>query len=151
MTASDESSAVADRALATEDIVTLNGQVVARAAAFVRLAGTALVIAGAIAVAAWLWTAYRQQEAVDDVFDDLAATELDDPLDDADEAAGIVDIFGDFDVSFADRIDVLVSQIELAITGLLAVGLGLGLRMAADYSVARTGGSLTGFEPGDEV
>jgi hypothetical protein len=33
----------------------------------------------------------------------------------------------------------------------VAVGVGLGLRLFADYSVARTGGSLTGFEPGDRA
>jgi len=31
----------------------------------------------------------------------------------------------------------------------LTAGAGTAIRLAADYAVARTGGSLTGYEPGD--
>jgi hypothetical protein len=127
MTASDDST------LTSDDIAALNGQMVARSAAFARVAGTALVIAGVVAIAAWVWIAVRQQQALESC------------------PAGAGGVSPAFDVSFSDRIDLLVSQILLGVTGVLAAGVGLGLRLIADYSVVRVGGSLTGFEPGDEV
>ena len=38
---------------------------------------------------------------------------------------------------------------EDAVAAALTAGAGTALRLAADYAVARTGGSLTGYEPGD--
>jgi hypothetical protein len=138
MTASDENEIeilTADSEILTaDDIGGLNQQAVVRAAAFTRLAGTALVIAGAIATAAWLWLVVRQQQLVDDngTFSTSVAV-----LDE--------------DVSFVQRIDLFAGQVTLGIWAIVALGVGLGLRLVADYSVARTGGSLTGFEAGDRV
>ena len=132
MTASDE-NAIPTETLTADDIVGLNRQAVVRAAAFTRLVGSALVIAGAIAMVAWLWLAVRQQQLADaDTFSAPLASYRD-------------------DVSFAQRIDLLASQATLAVWAVLAVGVGLGLRLGADDAVARTGGTLTGFEPGDRV
>jgi hypothetical protein len=129
MTASDQN----DEILTADDIAGLNRQAVIRAAAFTRLAGTGLVIAGAIALAAWLWLAIRQQQVIDgDTFSP--------PL------AGLTE-----DVSFTQRIDLLANQIILAIWAVVALGIGLGLRLVADYSVVRTGGTLTGYEVGDRA
>jgi hypothetical protein len=125
--------------LTAGDITALNGQAVARAAAFARLAGTALAVAGAIGLAAWLWTAYRMQVRADD-FGGL------DPL-----LVGGAQTTSEYEVTAADRIDLFVSVVDLAIVAALAAAIGLGLRLIADYTVARTGGSLTGFEAGDRV
>jgi hypothetical protein len=132
VTASEQSEQN-DEILTADDITALNRQAIVRAAAFSRLAGTALVIAGAIAMAAWLWLAVRQQQIVDDA-------EFSAPLSSLDR-----------DVSFVQRLDLLAGQVTLAMWAVVAVGVGLGLRLVADYSVARTGGTLTGYEPGDRV
>jgi hypothetical protein len=116
----------------SEDITWLNGRAVERAGAFTRLAGVALVVAGAIGVAAWLWLTVRQQQAMDDV----GGGEF-----------GAVSV----DVSLVDRIDAVVGYVPILIYGSLAVGAGLALRLIADYTVARTGGSLSGFAAGDPV
>jgi hypothetical protein len=135
MTASDDNEILTtDEMLTADDITGLNRQAVARTAAFTRLAGTALVVAGAIATAAWLYLVVRQQQIVDDgeMFSPSLAVLSE-------------------DVSFAQRVDLLASQVTLGIWAVVAVGVGLGLRLVADYSVARTGGSLTGYEVGDRV
>jgi hypothetical protein len=135
MTASDDNEILTtDEMLTADDITGLNRQAVARTAAFTRLAGTALVVAGAIATAAWLYLVVRQQQIVDDgeMFSPSLAVLSE-------------------DVSFAQRVDLLASQVTLGIWAVVAVGVGLGLRLVADYSVARTGGSLAGYEVGDRV
>jgi hypothetical protein len=153
MTASDagEIDHIDDKTLTAEDIAGLNRQAVERAAAFSRLAGTALVIAGAVAAVAWAWTVVRAQQTVDD-FGNVEPVSVEAPSDALAEEAEVFDPFGGlFDASFADRVDLLVGQIQLALVAVLTVGVGLGLRLIADYSVARTGGSLTGYQVGDQV
>ena len=135
MTASDDNEILTtDDMLTTDDITSLNRQAVVRAAAFTRLAGTALVVAGAIAMAAWLYLAVRQQQLVDG----------------GDSFSPSLAVLSE-DVTFAQRVDLLASQVTLGIWAVVAGGVGLGLRLVADYSVARTGGSLTGYEAGDRV
>jgi hypothetical protein len=133
MTASDDNDILTTEILTTDDITSLNRQAVLRGAAFTRLAGTALVVAGAIAVTAWLWLVVRQQQVVD-----------------SDSFTGTLAALND-DVSFVQRLDLLASQVTLGIWAVVTVGIGLGLRLIADYSVARTGGSLTGYEVGDRI
>jgi hypothetical protein len=142
MTASDE-----NEILTADDIAGLNRQAVLRAAAFTRLAGAALVIAGVLAIIAWGWIVVRDQLRLDD-YDDFAPIPVSSSMDDS---GPLLDIEGAFDVSFADRVDVLLGRLGFTLTAVVAVGAGLGLRLFADYSVARTGGSLTGFEPGDRA
>ena len=50
-----------------------------------------------------------------------------------------------------DRIDAFANEVYLALYASLAVGIGVGLRMTADYMVTRTGGSVSGFEAGDQT
>ena len=141
MTASDDGET-----LTAGDITDLNRQAVVRAAAFTRLAGAALVIAGVLAITAWGWILVRDQLRLDD-YDGIDLV--------ADQTSGdeppLFDFEDAFDVTFADRVDVLLGRLGFALTAVVAVGVGLGLRLAADYSVARTGGTLTGYEAGDRV
>jgi hypothetical protein len=133
----DEHGAVGDEnVLTADDVAALNGQAVARAAAFTRLAGTAAVIVGAVAAAAWAWGAYRTQARADD-FGGIGPIGLD------------TSVGAPYEVTLADRLDLLVTGTQLLVAGVLGVGVGLVLRLLADYTVARTGGSLTGFEAGD--
>jgi hypothetical protein len=115
-----------------DDIATLNGMAVERSAVFARTAGAVLVLVGVIGAAAWLWYSVRTQLRLDD--DQFSATP-----------------FGGPGVSLADRIDVLSGYVDPVVWSALAAGVGLGLRVLADYAVARTGGSLTGFQIGDDL
>src|SRR5690349_15375785 len=47
-----------------EDVDALNRASIARAAAFVRIAGSALVVVGAVGCLAWLWNVIRAQQQV---------------------------------------------------------------------------------------
>jgi hypothetical protein len=145
MTASDD-----NEILTTDDITGLNRQAVLRAAAFTRLAGAALVIAGVVAIVAWGWILVRDQMRLDDFDDAFTADSLtvDTPVGDS---GPLFDLESAFDITFADRVDVLLARLGFALTAVLAVGVGLALRLFSDYSVARTGGTLTGFEAGDRV
>lgn len=146
----DERGGTDDTTLTAGDIVALNGQAVARAAAFVRLAGTALVVAGAIGGAGWLWATYRQQVLVDDA-GDITSSMIVEQADEGGMASPPATFFETFDVSLVERIDMVAGGLGLAVIAVLAAATGLGLRLAADYTVARTGGSLTGYQPGDQV
>ena len=126
-----------------EDVAWLNGRSVARAGAFARLAGTALIVAGALGVLAWLWVSVRRQQQLDEIAD--FANGL------GEGSEGGVLSFTDRTVSFSERIDVFADTVMLLLTAALAVAAGSGLRLVAEYTVARTGGSVTGFEVGDPV
>jgi hypothetical protein len=117
-----------------EDVAALNRATVARAAAFARLAGTALVVVGVVVLAAWAWVTVRQQQRLSSV--EGAYT-------------GLSDVRPGSDVSVQERIDVLSTGVVLVFEAALLVGVGLGLRLFADNSVARAGGTLTGYEVGD--
>lgn len=49
-----------------------------------------------------------------------------------------------------DRVDQFSTTYGLVLP-VVGVALGLALRLMADYTVVRVGGSLTGFEVGDQV
>ena len=116
-----------------EDVDALNRATMARAAAFVRLAGSVLVAAGATGVAAWLWLAIRTQQNLSSSSVHLTLGGQGAPL--------------DFDL--VDRLDLLTASFGLLMTSVLVVGFGLLLRLIADFVDARSGGTLTGFVPGD--
>jgi hypothetical protein len=116
-----------------EDVTWLNGRSVERAGAFTRLAGTVVIVAGGVGLLAWLWLTVRQQQALNDA------------------GSGDGFDFGSSEVTFANRIDALAGYVSLLISAALAVGVGLALRLVAEYTVARTGGSVTGFVAGDPV
>jgi|RhiMethySRZTD1v2_1073278.scaffolds.fasta_scaffold15905_4 hypothetical protein len=120
--------------ITAEDVADLNRRSIERAAAFARVAGAVLVATAAIGVAAWLWLTVRAQLMADDF-------------------SGGTGAFGGVGggVSFADRVDLLLGFVALLVSAALTGGVGLGLRLVADTSVARAGGSLTGFAIGDAV
>jgi hypothetical protein len=53
------------------------------------------------------------------------------------------------DVDLVDRVDLFTPYVGLLVESALVIGFGLALRLIADFLVARSGGTLTGFEPGD--
>jgi hypothetical protein len=116
-----------------DDIVHLNRRTVERTGATARLAGTALVVVGAVGVAAWLWLTVRQQMTLDD------------------DGGGPFRTGRFGETSLTDRLDTAVTTIGLLLSGAIAVVAGLAVRLLADYTIARTGGSLTGFSVGDPV
>lgn len=135
MTTIEPSPSPDDLVASAEDIATLNRMAVERSAAFARAAGTVVLVAGVIGALAWLWFAVRLQLRLDDTGGALT-----------------LDFDGsDPEVSFLDRLDTLTAYVETLVVSALAAGLGLGLRAVADYMVARTGGSLTGFRVGDDL
>jgi hypothetical protein len=117
-----------------DDVDALNRASIARAAAFVRIAGSALVVVGVVGCAAWLWNVIRTQQQV----------------------SGSVNLTlggqgAPVDVDLVDRLDLFVSFVALLVTSAVAAGFGLLLRLTADFLVVRSGGTVTGFEPGDAV
>jgi hypothetical protein len=123
-----------DDVITAQDVEELNGAVVARTAAFVRIAGTVLVVVGVVGCAAWLWTTVRTQQAVS-----------------ASVNFGIPASGPKPDVDLIDRVDLFAPYVPAVVTASLVVGFGLLLRLVADFVVARAGGSLTGFEAGDRL
>ena len=117
-----------------EDIAELNRAAIERSAAFARIAGAVLLVIGVVGLVAWLWLTLRLQIRLDDM--SIGS----DPFGGGESAT-----------SFADRVDALVGYTETLVIAALAVGGGLGLRALADYMVARTGGSLTGYRVGDDL
>jgi hypothetical protein len=142
MTAEDD-SATDSSTITGEDVTWLNGRSVARAAAFARLAGTALVVVGALGVVAWAWTNVRRQQQLSEITDLMGGF--------GDDADGGVVSFADRTVSLSERIDAAADTITLLLSAALAVAAGYGVRLVAEYTVARTGGSLTAFDVGDPV
>lgn len=113
------------------DIDRLNRTAVARGAQLARRAGTALLVVGAIVLAAWLWAFLRQQGV----------------LGGGDEGPLRFERHPDATA----RVDLTVTTISLLASAGILLGLGSGLRLIADYAVARTGGSLVGIEAGDII
>jgi hypothetical protein len=125
-----------DALVTAEDVVELNRASIARAGALARGAGSVLVAVGVVGAVAWLWTAARQQQLVDSGGGD-----------------GGLAVFGppSEELSFVERLDLFASTIGFLLTAALLTGVGFLLRLVADYSVGRTGTSLTGFEVGDRL
>ena len=114
------------------DIVLLNRGTVVRGAFFARTAGSVLIVIGAIGFLTWLWTVLRGQNVLGDLGEDFF-------------------VGGGDSLSISERIDVFSYSIGLLLESALVVGVGCALRLIADYTVARLGGSLTGYEVGDDV
>jgi len=115
-----------------DDVAELNRGVLRRTATIARHASTGLTVLGLLGVTAWVWIVARQQLVLGG-------------------GAGISGFFssGDGHLSFLQRIDVFVSTLGLLLSAGLVGGLGLALRLAAEYSISASGGSLTGVEAGD--
>jgi hypothetical protein len=119
--------------LTEDDITDLNRMSVERGAAFVRMAGSAVVGIGIVGVLAWLWTAVRiQQEAT--------------PA----EALNF-SVSSQHGVSWIDRIDLLSPYVSSLVVAAAVTAFGFLLRLLADFLVDRVGGTTTGFEAGDTL
>lgn len=123
-------SEVGDDRVTESDVAVLNRAMVERAASFTRIAGTVLVVAGALGIAAALWVIVREQQQIGGFSSGFES--------------------GTEDVSLLDRIDLISARFGALLLPVLVGGAGLALRLMADYVVGRSGGSLTGFDVGDE-
>ena len=122
-----------DNALTVDDIHDLNRESVERASAFVRIAGSILVVVGTVGALAWLWSAVRVQQQASPA-----------------AAFGLAQSSGN-DVSWIDRVDLFAPYVGSLVIAASAVGFGLFLRLLADFLVDRMGGTTTGFVEGDEL
>jgi hypothetical protein len=118
--------------LTAEDVHDLNRMSMRRTAAFLRIAGLAIVAVGVLAVLGWLWYAVRTQQQLGGI-DSLPGF-----------GGGPEDT-----ASWVDRLDVFAPFLGNLVIGAIAVGFGLLLQLVAGFMIDRTGASLTGFEPGD--
>ncbi len=112
------------------DVAGLNQAVVARGADLARLISTGLFVVAALGVVAWAWVTLRGLGIFGDPFD-----RFDEPP----------DVDPDY------RLDAVATYMFLLVISAMAAGLGVALRLVADYSVARTGGSLTGVRAGETL
>lgn len=125
-----------DDVITTEDVAWLNGRLVARSARNVRTAGTVLMAVGVVGAVLVLWLHYRYQDQLE-----------------SDSGTDLSSSFGppeQQDVDWMERVDLFAQLYRLELPA-LAVGLGLGLHLVADYAVARTGGSVGVVAVGDPV
>jgi len=122
-----------DNALTADDIHDLNRESVERASAFVRIAGSILVVVGTVGALAWLWSAVRVQQQASSA-----------------AAFGLSRSSGN-DVSWIDRVDLFAPYVGNLVLAASAVGFGLFLRLLADFLVDRVGGTTTAFVEGDEL
>jgi hypothetical protein len=118
----------ADPTLTADDVAWLDRTSMGRSAKTSRLAGSILAVVGVVVAVAWLWTTVRQQQDLSDAFIGGSAEP---------------------GASFAERIDVAVSQLGLLVTSGILVGVGLLLRLLADHVAFAAGVSPLGLEAGD--
>jgi hypothetical protein len=112
--------------VSSADVTGLNQAIVARGAKLARLIGTGLMVVAGLGVLAWAWLEVRSLDLFGEPF--------------LDEDAGV-----------ADRVDALAAYVIILLYAALAAGVGVALRLGADYTVARTGGSLTGVRAGEPL
>ncbi|HEY7072144.1 MAG TPA: hypothetical protein VH479_18595 [Acidimicrobiales bacterium] len=113
------------------DVSGRNQVVVARAANLARRVGTGLLVVAALGVTAWAWITLRGLGLLGDSFLGFGRSPSGPGLD--------------------DQLDVVVGYMSLLLYSSLVAGTGFGLRLAADYTVSRTGGSLTGLQAGEPL
>jgi hypothetical protein len=133
VTADDETYDDDGAALEASDVEVLNTNAVSRTAALARSAGTTLVAIGGVGLLSWLWLVYRSQDQAGRY--DLSPV----------PGSGL----GAEDPTLADRLELLANYTTTLVFAVAVAGLGVLLRLAADYAVARTGGSVTGYRAGD--
>lgn len=110
------------------DVESLNNATILRSAAIAKLAGTALVVISSAGMLAWLWLVARSQLELGPYG---------------------IPFRGEGDPAVDERIDQVASTLGLLVNSALALTIGCAVRMLSDYVTARSGGSLTGYEPGD--
>lgn len=112
-----------------DDVAGSNEALIQRTAYFAQLVGTGLVAVAAVGALAWLYVAARQQlNASDFTFGGNDGT---DP------------------VSLGERLNLFASAFGYLMQAALVLAIGVAIRLLAQWATARTGGSLTGFQPGD--
>jgi hypothetical protein len=140
-----------DDVITTADVDWMNRTMLAQSATTVRRAGMALVVAGVAGLLLALWTSWRYQDQLSDRLDDFA--ELIEAEVESD--GGFLDVGPGFSggrsVAWSERLDAFAQHFGLFVLPAIAVGLGFGLRLFADYVVVRTGGSLGPVDVGDAV
>lgn len=116
-----------------DDVALANRTVLTRASVVARIAGIVVIVIGVVGFAAWLWLVVRTQQQLN-------------------QTRG-VDQFGQPapPAGFRDRIDQSVGTVEIMLWATLTIGGGFALRLLGQHSLARSGGSLTGYEVGDAV
>jgi hypothetical protein len=111
-----------------EDRRLLDRTAIATAANTTKVAGTVLLVIGAVVLAAWAWSAGQAQiDAGDGYFGDSLEP----------------------GASVGDRVDLFVLQIGPLALGALVLGFGFLLRLLADHVLLAAGGSPLGIEVGD--
>lgn len=120
-----------DDVVIESDVENLNRVAVERSASIARIAGSVLVVIGAVGVAGWAWITVRTQDRAGPV------------------QFGLGEDFDAPDVSLSERIDLFTASLSLLLSSAVVVGVGLFLRFAGDYGQTRVGGSVTGFRVGD--
>ena len=111
------------------DVAGLNQAVVARGANLARQIGTGLLVIAGLGAAAWAWLVLRSLDLIGER-----------------DRAGLGD-----DPGAVEQIDLVAALLPYLVYSSLAAGVGVALRLGADYMVARTGGSLTGVRPGEPL
>jgi hypothetical protein len=115
--------------LTADDVVELNRSAISTTARVVCQAGNVLVVLALVGVAAWLWIVARQQQLLGN-----------------DGPSGFITVSGES--PFARRVDIFAGSVGFLLNVGLVGGLGLGLRLAAENVMLRTGGTLSGLEAG---
>jgi hypothetical protein len=115
-----------------EDVVVTNRSTVERTARLARQLGNVLLGVGILGVATFLWITVRQQQELEDQgFSGIA------PVED--------------EVSWVDRVDAFTNPVIYLLFAAMVFSGGVVIRLLADGVVALTGGSLSGYEPGDTL
>jgi len=125
-----------DDVITREDVAWLNGRLVARSARNARIAGTVLLAVGVVGVVLNLWLNWRYQDRLE-----------------SDTGGEFTSSFGPLqepDVGWMERLDLFAQLYGLELP-VLAIAVGFGLHLFADYAVARTGGSVGEVAVGDPV
>lgn len=119
-----------DVRVTADDVTELNRATLQGTSALARHAGTALIVVAGVGLVAWMWIAARQQRLVG--------------------ADGFPGFGSDGEgVSLTQRLDLLANSIGFLVNAVLVGGLGLGLRLVAELTISRGGGSLTAAAVGE--
>ena len=129
MTDASESPTITDA-----DLAGLNQRALLRVVRMAERLSTVLFIVAALLALAWVWSALRQQGVIDSSDGDIFS-----PFD-ADE-----------DLSWKARVDFFATTLSLLGLAAVVFGIGAGIRAYCAVAIVRAGGSLTGWQVGEEI
>ena len=121
-----------DERFTADDVAYLNRENMRDAAMKARIVGTVIMAIAVVAAFAWLWIEARQQL----------------------EGRGSIFLPSSFEgptPTFAQRLDTLASGIGSLAIAAMTFGIGALVSLVARNFTVRFGGTLSGFEEGDEV